>query len=62
MKPFKFVLYRDEDNCWRWRLLAPNGMPCAESTKSYERRSDLENFIVRLKAHIPVAEVTREKD
>ena len=36
----KAVIFKDAAGEWRWRLVADNGEPVADSAESYKRRHD----------------------
>jgi uncharacterized protein YegP (UPF0339 family) len=38
--PMKFEVYKDRANEWRWRLVAKNGEPIADSGEGYKRKVD----------------------
>lgn len=59
----KFVIYKDKNHQWRWRLRAKNGRIIADSGESYTRKSDLMvqlNKIISLKSEDVKVEVVDE--
>jgi uncharacterized protein YegP (UPF0339 family) len=40
VKQVRFVIYKDKRGEYRWRLVAANGEPIADSAEGYVRRAD----------------------
>jgi len=40
-------IYKDNDNRWRWKRIAPNGRVVAESNKSFQYKDNCEENAVR---------------
>ena len=45
---YKFDLYKDGAEEWRWRLLAPNGKVVADGGEGYTERNDCVEGISRV--------------
>lgn len=54
----KYQVYRDQNNQWRWRLVAANGRIIAVSGESYWNKTDCLNAInlVKSSSSAPVYE------
>lgn len=52
-----FELYRDAAGEWRWRLVAENGEPIADSGEGYKRKSDCLEAIALIREEVAEAEV-----
>ena len=53
----RFEIYVEDDNAYRWSLVASDGQVMASSRQSYRRREDVRRAIVALQASIPVARI-----
>lgn len=40
-----YIIYKDNNNLYRWRFVASNGRIIADSGESYHNKSDCENGI-----------------
>ncbi len=38
--PDRVVIYKDENQDWRWRRVSPNGRILSDSSEGYENRKD----------------------
>jgi uncharacterized protein YegP (UPF0339 family) len=45
----KIIIFRDEKNEWRWRLIAKNGRIVADSGEGYKRRAAILRTIERIR-------------
>lgn len=52
-----FVVYTDQSNQWRWRLLAANNRIIGDSGEGYHNQSDCENMVEWIKKNAPTAQV-----
>ena len=55
----KYIVYRDNQNYWRWRLVAANNKNIADSGEGYWNKQDCLSAIqlVKSSAQTPVYEV-----
>lgn len=53
----RFETYEDAEGGHRWRLVAANDEPIADSGEGYSSRSELENAVDRVKRHAPNAPI-----
>jgi uncharacterized protein YegP (UPF0339 family) len=56
-RPNKFVLYRDLDDGYRWRLRAPQGETLAASSRAHRDKASCEAEMHALEGEYPDAEV-----
>lgn len=49
MGEYKFEIYRDATNEYRWRFLAPNGNITAMASESYKNKADCEKALGSLR-------------
>lgn len=52
----RYVVYRDRQGDYRWRLVAGNGKVIATSGEGYRRRRDCANAIVAVNADARIEE------
>ena len=52
-RPNKFVLYRDLDDGYRWRLRAPHGETLAASSRAHRVKASCEAEIARPQGRVP---------
>jgi uncharacterized protein YegP (UPF0339 family) len=59
----KFIIYKDRNKQFRWRLVAKNGNIIADSGESYTRRRSIRKSIILLcdAAMAPVVDTTIKK-
>jgi len=57
MGEYKFELYRDTTDEYRWRFLAPNGNITAMSSESYKNKADCEAAIRALRLEAKAAAI-----
>lgn len=57
---YRFKLYQDSSDEWRWRFLAPNNKSIAISGEGYQNKSGCEDAIDLVKDHAPSAPVEEE--
>lgn len=49
IRPLRGLIFRDSQGKWRWRLIAPDGRPIADSPGSYADRADVDRAIQALR-------------
>jgi hypothetical protein len=54
---FKFEVYQDKGDQWRWRLVASNGKTIAESGEGYVEKQGCLDGIASVKKHAPDATI-----
>lgn len=53
----RFIIYRDNERQWRWRLRARNGNIVADSGEGYVRKSAAVKAAVRIRTEAPDADI-----
>ena len=55
-----FVVYLDQKNEWRWRLLAANHRTIADSGEGYRNQMDCETAVDAIRQNVPRAHIRVE--
>jgi uncharacterized protein YegP (UPF0339 family) len=56
----KFLLYRDKNLEWRWRLMASNGRVLADSGEGYKRKGGARKAAEIVRAGVAGVEIVEE--
>lgn len=56
----KFVIYKDQGDKYRWRLVAPNGQETAASGQHFASHYDARRAAEHVKEHAGTAEIVEE--
>jgi len=54
---YKFEIYKDKKDEWRWRFVAPNGRIIADSGEGYKWKGDCLHGIELIKKYAKKAEI-----
>jgi len=57
----EFIIYKDKNLQWRWRLVASNGRIVADSAEGYQNRGDCLYQIANMRKLVGEAEVVYGK-